>query len=148
ALRTTFRAIDGQPVQQINCAEPVNLPVADLSGLMEVEREREADRLAAEEARRPFDLRRDLMLRCKLLKLGEQDHAILLTLHHIAGDGWSLNVLKAELTALYQAFSQGRPSPLPELPIQYADFAHWQREYLRGEVVEEQLAYWRERLAE
>jgi amino acid adenylation domain-containing protein len=103
--------------------------------------------LANEEARAPFNLSRDLMLRCKLVRLGDQDYVILLMMHHIASDGWSLGVLKGDLAAIYLAFSHGQPSPLPDLSVQYADFALWQRERLQGEILEEQLTYWRKQLA-
>ena len=109
--------------------------------------EAEVRRLAAEEAQRPFDLARGPLLRVCLLKLGEEDHGLLLTLHHIVTDGWSLGVFIHELSALYQAFSTGRPSPLAGLPIQYADFAAWQRGWLQGAVLEGQLGYWQEQLA-
>ena len=111
------------------------------------EREAEVRRLAAEEAQRPFDLARGPLLRVCLLKLGEEDHGLLVTMHHIVTDGWSMGVFVRELSALYQAFSTGRPSPLAGLPIQYADFAAWQREWLQGAVLEGQLGYWQEQLA-
>ena len=99
-----------------------------------------------EEAQRPFDLARDLLLRARLFRLGEADHILFLTMHHIASDGWSMGLLVRELSILYEAFVEGKPSPLPELPIQYADFAVWQREWLQGEVLEKQLGYWRKQL--
>ena len=151
-LRTTFRTLDGEPVQRIGAAAPLRLPVTDLSGLPEAEREGQIRRLLAEEARRPFDLSRDLMLRAGLLRLDDQQHVCFLTLHHIAADDWSMGVLFRELTALYAAFScdpeyrVSRPSPLTDLPIQYADFAVWQRKWLQGNVLERQLAYWKRQL--
>ncbi len=103
------------------------------------------------EAGRPFDLSRGTaggrLLRCSLLRLAERDHVALVTMHHIVGDGWSLGILVREVTALYLAFADGRPSPLPELPVQYADFALWQRSWLQGEVLEGEIAYWRRQLA-
>lgn len=147
ALRTTFVALDGFPVQVIAPAWPVSLPVTDLRGFPEAEREAQARRLAAEEMRRPFDLTRGPLFRASLLQLGDQDHVLLLSTHHIASDGWSQIVLMREVSALYQAFADGRPSPLPELPMQYADFAQWQRQYLTGSAVERDLAYWKEQLA-
>ena len=102
--------------------------------------------MASEEAKRPFDLAQGPLFRASLLRLAEDDHVLLLTMHHIVSDGWSMGIFTRELTALYEAFSEGKPSPLPELPIQYADFAVWQREWLQGEVLEKQLSYWRERL--
>jgi amino acid adenylation domain-containing protein len=118
----------------------------DLRNLPEPEREAEAQQLATEEARRPFDLAQGPLLRAILLRLDKEEHVLLLTMHHIVSDGWSMGILFRELSALYGAFSVGKPSPLPELPIQYADFAVWQRQWLQGEVLEAQLAYWRKQL--
>ena len=120
----------------------------DLSSIPDVERESEALRLANEEARRPFDLSRGPLLRVTLLRLAEQAHVLLLTLHHIVSDGWSMGVLFREFSALYDAFSTGKPSPLAELPLQYPDFAVWQRKWLQGEVLEGQLSYWKNQLAD
>ena len=102
--------------------------------------------MADEEAQQPFDLMRGPLFRFRLVRLAEEQHILLLTMHHIISDGWSLGVLGRELAALYQAYSAGQSSPLAELAIQYADFAVWQREWLQGEVLEKQLAYWREQL--
>ncbi|MBA2448198.1 MAG: amino acid adenylation domain-containing protein [Chloroflexi bacterium] len=146
-LRTTFHPIESRPVQVIAPATPLTLPVVDLSRLPETERDVAAVRLAQEEARRPFDLARGPLLRATLLRLGAEEHVLLLTLHHIASDDWSKGVLNRELAALYEAYAVGRPSPLPEPAIQYADFAVWQRERLRGEALEAQLAYWKRQLA-
>ncbi|MEW5929830.1 MAG: amino acid adenylation domain-containing protein, partial [Gemmatimonadota bacterium] len=146
-LRTTFVAEEGEPVQRVRPAGPVRLPLADLSGLPPERAEAEALRLAREEALRPFDLERGPLLRAALLRLDGAEHAALFTLHHVVGDGWSMEVLVRELAALYAAFSRGEPSPLPELPVQYADFAVWQRAQLAGETLESQLRWWRERLA-
>jgi len=147
-LRTTFRSIEGQPVQVI--APVLTLPVAvvDLGNLPEPKREAEVRRLATEEAQRPFDLAQGPLLRVTLLRLGDHEHVFLVTMHHIISDGWSIGVFIREAVALYGAFSNGAPSPLPELPIQYADFAVWQREWLQGEVLEGQLGYWRQQLAD
>jgi len=145
-LRTTFATMDGRPVQVIAPEMSLTLPVEDLQELPEAEREAEAQRLLTEEAQRPFDLEKGPLLRAALLRLDEEEHVLLLTMHHIVSDGWSMGVFNRELAVLYEAFSVGKPSPLPELPIQYADFAVWQREWLQGEVLEEQLAYWREHL--
>lgn len=146
SLRTTFSLVDEQPVQVISQAEPFSLPVVDLSGLPTEEREAEARRLTALEARRPFDLARGPLLRVSVLRLDEEDHALLLTMHHIISDGWSMGVLVREVKMLYFAFSEARPLPLPELPIQYADFAQWQRGSLQGEALEAQANYWKEQL--
>ena len=146
-LRTTFRPSEGRPVQVVAPAALLTLPVVDLGGLPEVEREAAALRLAREEARRSFDLARGPLLRTTLLRLGAAEHVLLLTTHHIVSDGWSRGVLNRELAAVYGAYAAGRPSPLPEPPIQYADFALWQRQRLRGELLETLLAYWRRQLA-
>ncbi|HEY2737200.1 MAG TPA: condensation domain-containing protein, partial [Thermoanaerobaculia bacterium] len=150
ALRTVFamfEGLEGAPVQVIQPASPFLLPLVDLSGLPERRRDGLALCLAGEEAGRPFDLARGPLLRGVLLRLGEEDHAVALTMHHIASDGWSLGILVREVVALYAAFAAGQPSPLPELPVQYADFAVWQRSWLRGEVLEGEIAYWRRQLA-
>ena len=145
-LRTSCEVLDEQPMQVI--APHLNMPllVTDLSGLREAELEREVMRRAIEESRLPFDLRSAPLWRVHLLRLEEEEHVLLLTLHHIISDGWSMGVLLQEMASLYEAISKGLPSTLPELPIQYADFAHWQREWLQGEVLEAQLAYWRKQL--
>jgi len=147
ALRTTFAERDGQPVQVIAPPAPWRLPRIDLSGLPEGVAAAEAGRLAQEEAARPFDLERGPLLRASLLSLAEAGYGLLLTMHHIVSDGWSMGVLVQEVSALYAAAVAGRPAGLPPLPIQYADFAVWQRDWLRGERLEQQLAYWRQRLA-
>ncbi|MFL6202420.1 MAG: amino acid adenylation domain-containing protein, partial [Thermoanaerobaculia bacterium] len=141
-LRTTFRSIAGQPMQVVAEAAAFDLPVVDLRGHGE-----EAHRLAAAEARRPFDPARGPLLRVTLLRLDAERHVALITMHHIVSDGWSVGVLARELGVLYAAFLQGRRSPLPALAIQYADFAAWQRRHLSGKLLESELAWWRERLA-
>ena len=108
--------------------------------------EAEAKRLCMQEAQKPFNLARDLMLRANLFRLGQSEHVLFLNRHHIASDGWSWGVLMRELETLYQAFSKEQPSPLAELPVQYADFAMWQRAWLQGDVLEKQLGYWRKQL--
>ncbi len=147
ALRTTFREADGRPVQVIAPAGGWALPLVDLSALPAGIRDAQARRLAQEEAERPFDLERGPLLRAALLRLAPAKHALLLDMHHIVSDGWSMGVLVREITALHAAFAAGAPSPLPELPVQYADFAVWQRGWLRGEVLARQTAYWRQALA-
>jgi amino acid adenylation domain-containing protein len=146
SLRTTFTEKDGEPLQVVARELPVSLPVIDLRELPSEQREVEGLRLAAEEAARPFDLFRGPLLRAALIRLGESDHIFLLTLHHIISDGWSMGVFSRELTALYGALAQGRPSPLVDLPLQYADFAVWQRSWLQGEVRQRQLDYWSRQL--
>jgi amino acid adenylation domain-containing protein len=146
-LRTTFAVVAGEPVQVIAPPAPRPFPVVDLAGLPAGPRNAESARLAQEEARRPFDLSRGPLLRETLVCLGSEEHRLLLTFHHVASDGWSLGVLLDELGALYRAGLAGRPSPLPELPVQYADFALWQRRWLDGDVLAAQLAYWRHALS-
>jgi amino acid adenylation domain-containing protein len=146
ALRTKFSMVEGEPLQVILPSLSVSLSVVYLTDLSESEREDEARHLAAEETRRPFDLAQGPPVRMMLLCLAENEHVLLLTMHHIVSDGWSMGVLHRELSVLYQAFSRGKPSPLPDLPIQYADFAVWQREWLQGEVLEKQLSYWKKQL--
>ncbi|WP_443193781.1 amino acid adenylation domain-containing protein [Nostoc sp. UHCC 0926] len=146
ALRTNFHTLQGQPVAVISSTKPLLLPVLDLSELPSSQKQASVRQLTYFEAQQPFDLNSDLLLRVKLLRLGEQEHIVLLTMHHIASDGWSIGVLVREMTALYEAFCAAKPSPLPELPIQYADFAVWQRQRLQGEALEVQLAYWKKQL--
>ncbi|MEP0858568.1 amino acid adenylation domain-containing protein [Trichocoleus sp. DQ-U1] len=146
ALRTTFATVEGQPVQVIIPSASFTLPVIDLRKLPPTEREASVLRLATEEAQRPFDLTQLPLLRVTLLQLDEAENAVLLTLHHIIADGWSMGVLIREVAALYEAFCAGKPSPLPELPIQYADYAVWQRQWLQGEVLEAKLDYWKQQL--
>ena len=145
-FRTHFANVDGL-LQQVISSDAIPLSVIDLSNLTRAERESKADQLVAAEATNPFDLEQGPVMRTTLLRLGEQEHILLLTFHHVVSDAWSAEILFHELGKLYEAFSSGRPSPLPPLPIQYADFAAWQREYLQGAVLEEQLAYWKKQLA-
>ncbi|MET0396001.1 MAG: amino acid adenylation domain-containing protein, partial [Longimicrobiaceae bacterium] len=147
-LRTVFAQVDGSPVQVIAPSGAFALPVEDLSGLGEADREAALGRRAGEEARRPFDLAAGPLFRAALLRLGAGDHVLLFSMHHIVSDGWSMGVFHRELSALYAAYREGRGSPLAELPVQYADYAAWQREHLRDGVLEGELAYWRERLAD
>jgi amino acid adenylation domain-containing protein len=146
SLRTTFTTVNGVPQQVIAPAGPVRLTIEDLSRLDEHEREQEAQRLIGEEIERPFDLEQGPVLRVAFWRLGEEEHLLALVLHHIVSDAWSRGVLVRELSALYESFVAGEPSPLAELDIQYADFAHWQRAWLTGEIVEKQLAYWKQQL--
>ncbi|HKV11775.1 MAG TPA: amino acid adenylation domain-containing protein, partial [Thermoanaerobaculia bacterium] len=145
-LRSTFALVDGQPVQ-VAGPPATAMPLVDLSGLPGEQREGEVRQRMAQEVDRPFDLSRGPLLRALLLRIAADEHVAVLTMHHVASDGWSMGVLVREVAALYPAFAQGRPSPLPELPIQYADFARWQRGWLRGEVLEQEIAYWRGTLA-
>jgi amino acid adenylation domain-containing protein len=148
ALRTTFAMVNGQPVQVIAPAAPVPLPVLDLQGLTVDERDNVALLLATGEAQHPFDLARGPLLRATLLRRSTGEHLALLVLHHIIADGWSIDVLMRELTTIYSAAVAGKPHHLLPLPIQYADFAIWQRAWLQGAVLEQQLAYWQAQLAD
>ncbi|HZG51647.1 MAG TPA: condensation domain-containing protein, partial [Pyrinomonadaceae bacterium] len=145
-LRTTFSVTAGRPVQLIHDPYQVQLPLTDLSAFAQSEREAEAHRVASVEARLPFDLGRGPLLRARLLRLSADEHVAVLVMHHIVSDGWSMGVLVREVAALYAAYARGEASPLAELPVQYADFAAWQRGWLTGEALERQLGYWRERL--
>jgi amino acid adenylation domain-containing protein len=147
SLRTVFRADDGAPVQIALPPYDVALPVDDLSAIPLDDRAAEMLRLVREEAARPFDLAAGPPFRAGLLRLAPEQHVLLMTLHHAVGDGWSLGVLFREVSALYGAFVDGKPSPLPPLPVQYADFAAWQRRHLAGDALGKELAWWRERLA-
>ncbi len=158
SLRTTFGAVEGRPVQVIAPEPRIEMPVVDLRALPREGKEKEAEVLALVAARTCFDLERGPLVRTVLLKLDEAEHIFLITFHHLVFDRWSMGVFLAEMTALYKAFSSGPeafssgpeawmgPSPLPELAIQYADFAHWQRQWLQGEVWERLLDYWRRQL--
>jgi acyl carrier protein len=145
-LRTSFPAVNGRPTQVIAGARPMSLPIVDLSDLPQSQREAEARLLVAEEAVRPFRLDQGPLLRGGLLRFREDDHILLFTMHHIISDAWSMGALVREVAALYAAFSAGNPSPMPEPRVQYADYAHWQREWLRGEVLDRQASYWKRRL--
>jgi Condensation domain len=150
-LRTSFVVVDdldGLPKQVITPSLTLPLPLVDLSALSEPQRQVETLQLANQEAKQPFDLGQAPLLRVRLLKLAEQDFLLLVTFHHIISDGWSINVFFQELAALYNAFAQGQPSPLPPPPpLQYIDFAIWQQEYIKRNELSEQLAYWKQQLA-
>ncbi len=152
-LRTSFATVNGVAVPQVAADVTLPLLVTDLRGLAAAERETEAQRLAAEEARLPFDLSTGPLLRARLLRLGDSEYVAFVTMHHIVSDGWSVGVFIRELAALYEAYTAGRPSPLPELPVQYADYAAWQRRWLEdaqdggNSALQRQLAYWRQQLA-
>ncbi|HVR97693.1 MAG TPA: amino acid adenylation domain-containing protein, partial [Thermoanaerobaculia bacterium] len=146
-LRTTFPARDGRPLQVINGPWPMSIPVVDLRACPEAEREARLADFIVEHGRRPFDLERGPLMRFSVVRLDEQDYALVMTEHHFVHDGWTQGVLLKDFLALYAAFGRGEPSPLPPLPVQYADFAVWQRRWLQGEVLDRQLLWWRERLA-
>ncbi|HQA67127.1 MAG TPA: amino acid adenylation domain-containing protein [Aggregatilineales bacterium] len=147
SLRTIFPTINGRPGQVIAPKLTLPLRVVSLAHLPEAEREKEARRLAEQEAQRPFSLAHGPLLRARLFRLAEDEHILMLVMHHIISDGWSSAVMVEELVRLYEAFGAGKPSPLPDLPIQYVDYAHWQRKWLKGDVLERQLDYWRKQLA-
>ncbi len=147
SLRTTFGEVDGEPIQVIAGSRSVDLPTVDLSDRPEAERESETRRVVREEARRPFDLTSGPLMRATLLRLSEDEHVLVLLMHHIITDAWSMSVLFKEVAQLYEAAAAGHPSPLPDLPMQYADFARWQRASLKPEVLDRHLAYWRRQLA-
>jgi amino acid adenylation domain-containing protein len=145
-LRTTILEVDGMPRQMIHPFQPLQLPVSDLSVLPQEAREAQLARIAAQEALRPFDLTRDLVMRPRLFRLGETDHVLALTAHRIAFDAWSAHILTQELTAFYEANVSGGPAPFADPPIQYGDFACWQRQWLQGEVLERLTAFWKKQL--
>jgi amino acid adenylation domain-containing protein len=146
-LRTSFPAVDGRPVQVVHAATPLRLPVIDLGGLPAGERAGGAERLVQELLATPFTLARGPLIRWRLLRLGPEEHKLVQVEHHFVHDGWSLAVLLGEIKTLYEAFRRGEPSPLAELPVQYADFALWQRQWMEGPVMARLLAFWQAKLA-
>ena len=146
-LRTTFDTIDGKLVQIILPTLTLRVPIVDLCRLTGAEPSAETERLTTEEARKPFDLIRGPIVRSLLLRLAEDEHIIILSTHHIASDGWSQGVLRREMVLLYDTFSMGNPSILPDLPIQYGDFAQWQRDSLQNKGHDRLLAHWEQKLA-
>ena len=146
-LRTNFRTVDGVPMQAIRAPEQMTVGMLDLSSLPATEREAEFVRWSRKRTVEPFDLAQGELFRADLVRMAAEDHVILLNLHHIICDGWSLGVLVRETTALYGAFAEDKPSPLPPLIVQYGDYATWQRSMLRAEGVAQQMAFWRERLS-
>jgi acyl carrier protein len=146
-LRTTFASLNGRPRQVIHPAPVVLIPLLDLSAMPEQERAHEVRRMAQAEAQEPFELEAGPLLRMKLIRESATEHVMLVTMHHIISDGWSLGILVKEVAQLYEGYVKGEESGLAELEIQYADFAAWQREWLQGDVLEAQISYWREQLA-
>jgi amino acid adenylation domain-containing protein len=146
-LRTKFNVIDGQPILEIVPQQTITLPIVDLREIALTEREAKVQSLADAEFRKPFNLASEPLLRGTLLQLDEAEYILLLTMHHIVSDGWSTDILIREVAAIYECFTQGKPSPLPQLTIQYTDYAIWQRKWLQGEVLETQLNYWKQQLA-
>ncbi len=147
-LRTTFRMVDGELQQVIAPHIPFSMPVVELQHFPEDVRKVKMRRLVREDIQTPFDLRNGPLIRSKMLKLGEQEHALLVTMHHIVSDAWSMSIFFQELATLYTCYATGQPSSLPELTLQYADYALWQREWLQGEILETQLAYWKKQLGD
>ncbi|HEU4883568.1 MAG TPA: amino acid adenylation domain-containing protein, partial [Longimicrobium sp.] len=147
ALRTTFVEVEGEPVQRIAPAEESRFPLAEHDLIGDPQARSALRRLVGEEARAPFDLARGPLIRGRLIRMSQDDHLLLVTMHHIVSDGWSLGVFTRELGALYDAFRRGEPDPLPALPVQYADYAAWQRRWVDGDVLKEQAEYWTETLA-
>ncbi|MBI3326504.1 MAG: non-ribosomal peptide synthetase, partial [Nitrospinae bacterium] len=147
ALRTTFPSRDGVPTQVIAEQGTLELPALNLREWSDAEREDEIARLITVEVRRPFALSRGPLLRGLLLRTGDEEHVLVLTIHHIVSDAWSTGVFFRELAAYYSAFHDGEVPSLPELPVQYSDFAAWQRQWLQGEALEQQLVYWKNHLA-
>jgi amino acid adenylation domain-containing protein/non-ribosomal peptide synthase protein (TIGR01720 family) len=147
SLRTNFDLVEGQPAQIIAKSKTATLTVIDLAALPAAERAAEVLRLASAESKRSFDLAGGPLYHASLLRLGQQEHVFLLTCHHIITDGWSFSVLVRELSAVYEGHATGRPAQLPALPVQYADFAEWQREWLTSGQMESELAYWKDRLS-
>ena len=145
-LQTNFQIVEGQPVAVISSVTSLLLPVFDISKLTSNQQQAEVRQLADFEAQQPFNLNSDLLLRVKLLRLHELEHILLLTMHHIASDAWSVGVLVREVATLYQTCCDQQPSPLVELPIQYVDFAAWQRQWLQAEVLQSQISYWKKQL--
>ncbi|MGF1938041.1 MAG: non-ribosomal peptide synthetase [Nostoc sp. ChiQUE02] len=145
--RTYFTVINGEPVQKISPRSSWDLPIINLEHLSGKNWEAEVKQLVAESATKPFNLAKELLVRANLLRLSEVEHILLVTMHHIITDGWSCGVFLRELSTLYAAFSTNQPSPLPELPIQYADFAIWQRDRIQGEFLATKLNYWRQQLS-
>jgi aspartate racemase len=143
ALRTTFTTVDGTPSQFVAKDLLLEMPFVDLITLAEADREAEAQRILQHEVRRPFDLSQGPLIRSILVRLHEREHLLLVTMHHIVTDGWSIGLFHEELSALYGAFSKGQPSPLRDLPIQYTDYSQWQRQWFSGELYESQLAFWK-----
>ena len=147
SLRTRFEPVAGSPVQVIGSPGVFALIIQDLSGLQEQDKAVFVQQLSREEAHRTFDLSKGPLLRASLLRVAPREHVLLITMHHIVSDGWSVGIVKKELSALYDAYSVGRSSPLSDLPVQYVDYANWQRRWLQGEVFQTQLDYWRKNLA-
>jgi amino acid adenylation domain-containing protein len=147
-LRTTITIVDGQPKQHISSAQPFALTIEDVQESQGSQREQEIRQRAMEEARQSFNLTQGPLMRIRLLRVTPREHVLLLTIHHIAFDGWSRGIFIRELIELYKAYAAGQKPSLPRLSIQYADFALWQRQWLQGEVLDTQMAYWKQKLGD
>src|SRR5207302_4163682 len=147
SLRTIFESVDGEARQVVLSDVDVQVPILNLADFPESVREREALRIASEEGKKPFDLTRGPLLRTALLQLSRDQYILVLAMHHIITDGWSISILFRELTHCYEAFASGREPQLPELPIRYVEYAQWQREYIAGELLAKQVKYWKNKLA-
>src|ERR1051325_3122330 len=146
ALRTTFDVIDNEVVQIIAPPEPLHLQVVDITHLSEAECDDVVQNLIHQQTQASFDLEQGRLVRITLVRIGDEKHVLLLAMHHIVSEAWSMGVLIGEVVALYEGYTTGREVALPALPIQYADFAAWQRDWLQGDVLEEQFKYWRQHL--
>ncbi len=146
-LRTTFRSEDGEPVQVVWPEVEIKVPLVDLMLLPEAEREPESERVTVEDAKKRFDLRQPPLIRATLLRFNEEEHIVLVVVHHIVADGWSIGIMANELCEFYQAFRHKTAAELPELPIQYADFSVWQREWLQSGAIQPYEAYWKQKLS-
>src|SRR5262249_32641247 len=146
--RTTYAEVDGTPVLRVAPSLTLAIPLVDLSDRAAADQEAELRRLAAADGQQPFDLAHGPVLRATLVRRGAEDHVLLLTFCHVAFDGWSAGVLLGELAALYPAFAGGAPSPLPELPVQYGDYAAWQRALVASPALDDQVAYWRQQFGD
>src|SRR6202021_2362234 len=147
SLRTIFERIEGEAKQSVLPDVDVQIPIINLTNCPESERKREALRIASEEGKKPFDLTRGPLFRSVLVQLGNNQYIMVLVMHHIITDGWSISILFRELARCYEDFVNGKESQLPELPVQYVEYAQWQREYISGDVLERQVKYWKEKLA-
>jgi amino acid adenylation domain-containing protein len=147
-LRTTFSVVEGSPVQIIHPPQNLPLPIIDLQSLPKQEQWSRVEQLVHQQDQQPFNLESDRLLRLTLIKLAENSHILSLTIHHIIADGSFMSIFIQEFTTLYEAFSEGKPSPLPQLSIQYADYAYWQHQTLQGELLEQHINYWKQQLAD
>src|SRR5205823_3513046 len=146
-LRSVVLDVDGQPVQVVSPSLSIPVPIVDLRDMPAADRRSRSEVLAVEEARRRFDLTVSPLIRASLLRLDEQDHILLVTVHHIVSDGWSIGVLTQELGVLYDAFCRGLDTPLNDLSLQYGDFAVWQKQWLEGGDLEGRLSFWTHKLS-